>query len=322
MKLKTTYYFLALLSYGVAAGAFAQQQIAVTDISYKKEVREFFYHEAANSKSSVDAASSRSVDAASSSSLSAHDRSRVDASASITGAATNNAAYINERARVKGQNDVAVDAKSNSVYASRANSVYASRSQSSYVKDYGDKVRIEYTQLLGMSGEVRSSLIKAGFKLQQTRPQVARPGQTDQFFDIVGRIKNGEFAGSDYVLFGVVAAVENRSNREPIQGTSNFMNQYEMNLTVDYSLIDVKTLEAKAAFTVLAEGNDNRIDSPGAVYEPSAAKINAALSKSLSEQVMGKLAATGFVQLPPNMPIPANLVQPTYRDQPGSLKVY
>ena len=48
---------LIALSIGIHC-AYAETLIAVPDLSYKKEVKEFFYYEAANSKSSASSASS------------------------------------------------------------------------------------------------------------------------------------------------------------------------------------------------------------------------------------------------------------------------
>jgi hypothetical protein len=284
---------------------FAQQKIAVTDLSYKKEVREFFYYEAASSKSSVNAASSYQA--------SGHDKSTRNSSASLTGAETKNSAYVHGSVTEKGKNDVAFDAKSNSVYASNK--------QSNYVKTYGDKVKVQYSELRGMSGEVRSLLINSGYKLIQTKPVVSKPGQTDDFFDVVSRVKRGEYLGSDFVLYGTVAAMEVRANREKIDATDNFMNQYELVITVDYSLIDIKTFEARAAFTVTAIGNDNRIDSPQSIYQPSMAKIMSSASKSLADEVLIKLVEQKFIDRPSGLTLP-NEVRPIHQDQPNSLKVY
>ncbi len=309
--------FLVLLSFGTFSSA--DTIIAVPDLSYKKEVREFFYFEAANSKSSSSSASSYEAagyDKSSRSSAVAIDARRQDSLAAGGGAlAANSSGSFQGSAASSSKNDMA--------FAAKGSSASTSSKESNYVKTYGDKLKIQYTELLGMSGEVRSELIKSGFKLIQTKPNVAKPGQTDSFFDVVTRIKNGEFAGAQYVLFGVIASMETRSNREKLDNTDSFMNQYDMNMTVDYSLIDTKTLQARSAFTVTASGNDNRIDNGrSGTYTPSSAKIMSAASKSLGEEVVVKLADQGFIDRPSNLKLPANIVQPTYQDKPSSLKVF
>jgi hypothetical protein len=299
--------------------AYAETLIAVPDLSYKKEIKEFFYYEAANSKSSASSASSYEAagyDRSTKSSAVAIDARRQDSLAAGGGslAASSSGSFQGSSAS-SSKNDVA--------FAAKGSSASASSKESNYVKTYGDKLKIQYTELLGMSGEVRSELIGAGFKLVQVKPNVAKPGQTDSFFDVVGRIKRGEFGDAQYVLYGVVAAMETRSNREKIDGSDSFMNQYDMNMTVDYSLIDTKTLQARSAFTVMASGNDNRIDNgKSGPYTPSSAKIMAAASKSLGDEVVVKLANQGFIDKPPNLKLPSNIAQPTFQDKPGSLKVF
>ncbi len=288
------------------ANVSAQQQIAVTDLSYKKEIRESFYFEASDSKSSVSAANSFQA--------SGHDRSSSEASASVTGAATRNAAYVSGSASEKSRNDVAFQAKSNSVYASN--------NQSGYVKTYGDKVRVQYSELQGMSGEVRAALIKAGYRLIQTPPSVAKPGQTDEFFDVVNRVKTGVYAGADYVLYGVLAGMETTSTRNAIQGSDVFIYKNEINLAVDYSLIEIKSMRTVAAFTVMATGVDNHLDGPQSTYIPSSAKMMSTASKALAEEVLEKLYDQGFLTKPANAPVKSNAPQPTYKDEPGTLKVF
>jgi hypothetical protein len=308
-----------VLSNAVAAYSIAATLIAVPDLAYKKEVKEFFYYEAANSKSSASSASSSEAagyDRSSRSSAVAIDARRQDSLAANRGAlAASSSGSFQGSAATSAKNDVA--------FAAKSSSASASSSQSNYVKTYGDKLKIQYTELQGMSGEIRADLIGAGFTLLQTSPNVAKPGQTDSFFDIVARIKAGQFADAQYVLYGVVAAMETRSNREKLDATDSFMNKYEMSITVDYSLIDTKTFQARSAFTVTASGNDNRIDNgQSGPYTPSSSKIMAQAAKSLGDEVVIKLAEQGFIDKPPGLKLPSSVPQPTYQNKPGSLKVF
>lgn len=307
---------LALVLATVGMGAAQAQNIAVTDLSYKKEVREFFYFEAASAKSSEAGASSYKA--------SGHDRSTSDyaasTSASATAAGGRNYGYANANVN----SSVAARQRNDKAFQVQANSAYASSSESSYVKTFGDKVRVQYSELMGMSGEVRGALIKAGYKLVQARPSVAKAGETDQFFDIVGKIKDGQFAGAQYVLYGVVAAMEATGHRQPIPGTTNFNYKSELNLTVDYSLIDTKTMQAVAAFTATVTGDDNRIDGAQSTFKPSSAKMMARAATELSEEVQKKLYEQGFLKSAGVQPPPAGagLPQPTYRDDPSTFKVF
>lgn len=306
---------LAVMCVAATLGLAQAQTIAVTDLSFKKEVREFFYFEAANAKSSESGASSYKA--------SGHDRSTSDyaasTSASATAAGGRNYGYANANV----QANVASRQRNDKAFQEQSNSAYANSSESSYVKTFGDKVRVQYSELMGMSGDVRGALIKAGYKLMQARPSVAQNGETDQFFDIVGKIKNGQFAGAQYVLYGVVASMESSGNRVPIRGTTNFNYKGELNLTVDYSLIDTRTMQTVAAFTAMVTGEDGRIDGVQSTFRPSSAKMMKSAASELSEEVQKQLYAQGFLKALASQPPPGSgAPQPTYRDEPSTLKVY
>ena len=310
---------IAAATLSLSGLGYAETKIAVTDLSYKKEVREFFYYEAANSKSSVSAASS--YEAAGYDRVSKNKAVAVEANRSDSIASGGGGVAASSSGSFKGSS--AESYNRDAAFAAKGSSAYSSNKQSSYVKTYGDKVRIEYTQLVGMSGEIRAALIKAGFSIVQARPIVAKPNQNDSFFDIVKRIKSGEYDGADYVLYGVVAALDTRSNREHVDGTDSYVDQYEMLITVDYSLIDTKTLQAKSAFTVTASGNDNRIvNGKSGQFTPSTAKIMGSMAKSLGEEVTIKLADQGFIDLPSNLQLPSKVAQPYFKDDPKSVKVF
>jgi hypothetical protein len=306
---------LAVTLLTITLGLAQAKTIAVTDLSYKKEVSEFFYFEAASARSSESGASSYKA--------SGHDRSTRDyaaaTSASATAAGGRNYGYANANV----QSNVAARQRNDKAFQAQSNSVYANKSESSYVKTFGDKIRVQYSELMGMSGDVRGALIKAGYKLMQARPSLAQNGETDQFFDVVGKFKSGQYSGAQYVLYGVLAAMEATGNREPIQGTNNFMYKSELNLTVDYSLIDTETMQAVAAFTVMATGDDNRIDSAQSTFRPSSAKMMKTAASELSEEVQKQLYAQGFLKnLTVQPQAGAGMPQSTYRDDPSTLKVY
>lgn len=301
---------------GLSLGVAQAQTVAVTDLSFKKEVREFFYFEAASAKSSEAGASSYKA--------SGHDRSTSDyaasTSASATAAGGRNYGYANANVN----SSVAARQRNDKAFQVQANSAYANSSESSYVKTFGDKVRVQYSELMGMSGDVRSALIQAGYKLMQTRPSVAKNGETDQFFDIVGRIKEGQFAGADYVLYGVVAAMESKGEKESIPNTSDFAYKGILEITVDYSLIDTKTMQAVAAFSVYAVGEDRKFDGPQTTFKPSSSKMMKRAATELSVQVQKKLYEQGFLKTL-NVQAPSNsndAIRPAYTDDTSKLKVW
>ncbi|MEI6469500.1 MAG: hypothetical protein WCO72_08500, partial [Betaproteobacteria bacterium] len=129
---------------------FAQTKIAVPDLAYKKEVRSFFYFEGASAQSNRQSSISRS-------SSPNDNRERAYADGMQTGS------FVTKTDRGMNLN---------------FDSSVASSSSSNYVKTFGEQIQIEYSELIGMSGEVRGALLQSGFQLTQTRPVIARPDET------------------------------------------------------------------------------------------------------------------------------------------------
>lgn len=122
--------------------------------------------------------------------------------------------------------------------------------------------------------------------------KVAKPVQQPSVNDIIARIKKGEFNGADYVLFGVVSSIEFRDQLSPLQGASSTTYQYGLDLLVDFSLINTKTYEIKAAFSAQGAGSDTKILSTrGDVAPPNRAKVMRETSQSLAVSVYDQLIA-------------------------------
>lgn len=122
--------------------------------------------------------------------------------------------------------------------------------------------------------------------------KLAKPTRQPQVNDIIARIKKGEFSGADYVLFGTVSSLEFRDQFSPIQGTANATMQYGLDLLADFSLINTKTFEIKAAFSAQGAGNDTKILSTrGDVMPPNRAKVMRETSQSLALSVYEELTS-------------------------------
>ncbi len=156
---------------------------------------------------------------------------------------------------------------------------------------------IEQRELGGYTNDIKGALLQGtyfrlvqgkGFdagtpqpsKAEQVLNQVqggkmATPKAQPQVTDVIARIKKGEFNGADYVLFGVVSSIDFTDALHPIQGTSNATRQYGLQLLADFSLINTKTYEIKAAFSAQGEGNDTKILSTrGDIAPPNRAKVD------------------------------------------------
>ena len=280
-----------------AHSVFAQTKIAVPDLAYKKEVRSFFYFEGASAQSNRQSSISRS-------SSPNDNRERAYADGMQTGS------FVTKTDRGMNLN---------------FDSSVASSSSSNYVKTFGEQIQIEYSELIGMSGEVRGALLQSGFQLTQTRPVIARPDETHEFFDIVRRIREGEFENADYVLFGVIGLVQNRVVNDPIPNTTKFTKKTEVSMLVDYSLVDTYTLVVKSAFTANVLANDTRLmDFNSPTYPPDIARMLGDISKKLSTQVTQRMTEQNFIErkVTESLPIDKEQLQKRLKIEPNSIQIF
>ena len=165
----------------------------------------------------------------------------------------------------------------------------------SYTKKYGIERKINYGEIRGLSGPIKGMLLKAGYKVVQGRPNVARLDQNDDFFDIVKRIEASDFNGADYVLYGVLTGLTQKSHSSPITGTSNVMQFNDLDVAIDFSLIDTKNSRVVASFVASGSASDNRIDGENEGYKPNTTKMLQLLSSNLAENVAYHLASQDFI---------------------------
>ena len=121
--------------------------------------------------------------------------------------------------------------------------------------------------------------------------KMARPVRQPEVGDIIARIRNGEFNGADYVLFGVVSSIDFSDGLSPLQGTSSATRQYGLDLLADFSLINTRSYEVKAAFSAQGSGNDTKIlSNRGDIAPPNRAKVMRETSQSLAQSVFQQLS--------------------------------
>ena len=155
--------------------------------------------------------------------------------------------------------------------------------------------------------------------------KMATPKRQPQVGDIIARIKKGEFNGADYVLFGVVSSIDFSDALSPLQGTTSATLQYGLNLLADFSLINTRSYEIKAAFSAQGSGNDTKIlSNRGDIAPPNRAKVMRETSQSLAQSVYEQLTdQLGYSdpnlsrgvrqqQMPMPMPMPMQGGQPQY----------
>lgn len=182
---------------------------------------------------------------------------------------------------------------------------------------------LEQRELGSFTNDIKGALLKGtafrlvqGKKFDEGAPQptkaeqalnqiktgkMAAPVRQPEVKDIIARIKKGEFSGADYVLFGTLSSIEFRDQFSPLQGTTSATMQYGLDLLADFTLINTKTFEIKAAFSAQGAGNDTKIlSNRGDVMPPNRAKVMRETSQSLALNVYEQFAdQLGFSD--PNM---------------------
>jgi hypothetical protein len=258
--LKAALSAVALSALACAAPAQAQVKIAVTDLAYAQRVSEYFVAGAYQHSSQMSA--------------SAH--------------------------------------ASHGMYNGSASQSMQASEQSSGTFVAGRYSYIEQRELGGYSNDIKGALLQGtnfrlvqgkGFDAGKPQPtkaeqvlnqvqggKMATPQAQPQVADVISRIKKGEFSGADYVLFGVVSSIDFTDALSPLQGTSSATRQYGLQLLTDFSLINTKTYEIKAAFSAQGQGNDTKILSArGDIAPPNRAKVMRETSQSLAQDVFQQL---------------------------------
>jgi curli biogenesis system outer membrane secretion channel CsgG len=158
--------------------------------------------------------------------------------------------------------------------------------------------------------------------------KLAAPVRQPEVKDIIARIRKGEFNGADFVLFGTLSTIQFRDSLSPLQGTTSATRQFSLDLLADFSLINTKTYEIKAAFSAQGAGNDSKIlSNRGDIAPPNRAKVMRETSQSLGMNVFEQIAdqlnagdpsmARGVRQ--PGMPPPPMQGQQPIQQQPQAV---
>jgi curli biogenesis system outer membrane secretion channel CsgG len=199
------------------------------------------------------------------------------------------------------------------------------QSSGSYVA--GTYSYMEQRELGSFTNDIRGLMLKGGaFRLVQGKrfddggPQLTKaeqalnqiqtgklakpPARQPEVLDIIARIKKGEFPGADYVLFGTLSSLEFRDQLSPLQGTTSASYQFSLDLVADFSLINTKTYEIKAAFSAQGAGNDTKLlSNRGDIVRPNRGQVMRDTSQSLAANVYQQLAdQLGLAQLPDASP--------------------
>ncbi len=163
------------------------------------------------------------------------------------------------------------------------------RQESNYYAAEGTYTYIDRGELRNYTADLKGALLKGGgVRLVQARPYVGAP--TEKIYDIIGRIKQGYFPGADYVLFGTVSNIAFRQESMPLAIGSSVTANLTLDLVADFSLINTKTYEVKAAFSASGSGQDTKIlTRAGDRVVLNRGKVISETSKSLAEAAYTEL---------------------------------
>ncbi|HYC42729.1 MAG TPA: hypothetical protein VEB70_07055 [Noviherbaspirillum sp.] len=163
--------------------------------------------------------------------------------------------------------------------------------ESSYFESEGTYTWIDRGELRNYTADLKGAMIKGGgVRLVQAKPYSGPP--TEKIYDIIDRIKKGFYPGADYVLFGTVSNIAFRQETMQLPGTHSFTGVLSLDLVADFSLINTKTYEVKAAFSASGAGQETKIVSrPGDRVVFNRGKVISETSKSLADAAYAELMA-------------------------------
>jgi hypothetical protein len=164
------------------------------------------------------------------------------------------------------------------------------RGESSFSSYSGYQTYIDRGELRKFTSDVKGELLKSGYRVVQGKPWTQT--NTEKLYDIINRIKQGYYPGADYVLWGTVNNIEFRRDDNPIQGSDAISHQLSLELVAEFSLINTRTFEIKAAFSAMGEGNDTKLSSSaGARITLNRSKVMQEVSRTLGVAVAEEVAA-------------------------------
>lgn len=151
---------------------------------------------------------------------------------------------------------------------------------------------VKYGELKKFTGDIKGALINSRqFKVVQAKPAPTK--KDESVYNIIARIKKGDFPKADYVLFGRVSEMNfNDSTYQVDGGMVNYV--LSLSLTAEFSLINTKTYAITASFSAVGDGQDTKVLSTGTYAQPNRAAVVSQVSKSLGQDVFRQIEEQVF----------------------------
>lgn len=204
-----------------------------------------------------------------------------------------------------------------SAQSSHQASAYSASGASSYSEFESRESYIEQTELRTFSGDIKGEILKSGmFQLVQGTPYTA--AATESVYDVIKRIKNGNFKGADYVLFGTLSDIDFQRDITSIDNTNSYSAILGLTLVADFSLINTRTFEITSAFTAMGEGQDTKlVNSQDVRVTLNRPRVVREVSKELGVDVARQMGEQLVGVMPPELrPAPRNNLPP---DEPARI---
>ena len=143
----------------------------------------------------------------------------------------------------------------------------------------------------------------------QGTPYTAKAKQ--DVYDVISRIKAGNYKGADYVLFGTLSDIDFQRDITSIDNTNSYSAILGLTLVADFSLINTRTYEITSAFTAMGEGQDTKLvnsqdvrvslNRPRVVREVSK-ELGMDVARQLKEQLVGVMPDQERAPMRNNLP--------------------
>lgn len=174
-------------------------------------------------------------------------------------------------------------------YSRRLSGSVNARSESSFNYAEGTYSYIETGELRKFTADVKGEMLKSRqFQVMQGKPFTAK--NTEKLYDVIDRIKKGMYPGADYVLFGSINNIEFRQEANPIDHTDTVSHTLSLELVAEFSLVNTRNYQVKAAFSAMGTGQDVKLlSSRGGRVVLNRSKVMSEVSKSLGEDAIRQL---------------------------------
>jgi len=189
---------------------------------------------------------------------------------------------------------------------------YGASGSSSYDEYTTQNSYLEQTEIRRFSGDIKGQMLKTGmFQLIQGTPYTA--SAKSDVYDVIKRIKAGQFEGADYVLFGTLSDIDFTQDLNELANTDSYSAVLALTLVADFSLINTKTYEITSAFTAMGEAQDTKLvndrDIHVSLNRPRVVRdVSRSLGEDVARQLSEQLGDGSYV--PAGQPEPRNDLPP------------